>query len=123
MNDVPLRPAALPGARHREMAAGRWWELTICEQMAHVGSEVGRTLNWRTRNPEIARSALERALELLDLTLADPRYRHSVERLREVARAREVLLDFLVGENEYGSTGPDLQRYFDTFAAAVARGR
>lgn len=51
------------------------------------------------------------------------RHRQSVARLREIARAREVLLDFLAGPNEYGSTGPDLQRYFDAFAIAAARAR
>ncbi|MBM3318683.1 MAG: hypothetical protein FJY75_12605 [Candidatus Eisenbacteria bacterium] len=109
--------------RHRGLAAGRWWELTVCEQMGHVGSEVGRALDWWERNPKIAQGALERALELLDLTLDDPRHRRSVARLREIARAREVLLDFLVGENEYGSTGPGLRRYFDVFARAAARGK
>ena len=34
---------------------------------------------------------------------------------------REVLLDYLVGANEYGSTEHDLQRYFDVFAAVATR--
>jgi len=109
--------------QHESLAAGRWWELTLCEQMGHIGSEVGRALKWKDRNPAIAQGALERAIELLDLTLDDPRHRRSVARLREIARAREVLLDFLVGENTYHSDGPSLQRYFDAFALAAARGR
>lgn len=90
-----------------------------------MGSEVGRALRWRSRNPEIAKGALERALELLDLTLDDPRHRKSVARLREIARVREVLVDFLAGPNRYGSSEASLQRYFDTYArgAAIARGR
>lgn len=64
---------------------------------------------------------MARALELLDLTLEDPRHRASVARLREICRAREVLLDFLVGENRYGSTEVSLQRYFDAFAVAARR--
>lgn len=66
---------------------------------------------------------MERAIELLDLTLDDPRHRRSITRLREIARTREVLLDFLVGPNEYGSDGPGLQRYFDAYAMAAARGK
>ena len=62
-----------------------------------------------------------RALELLDLTLADPRTRQSRGRLREIARAREVVVDFLAGSNEYGSTGPSLQKYFDVYAMAARR--
>jgi hypothetical protein len=64
---------------------------------------------------------MARALELIDLTLDDPRHRSSVARLREICRAREVLLDFLVGPNQYGSTAVTLQRYFDAFAVAARR--
>jgi len=109
--------------RHRDAAAGRWREMTIAEQLGNVGSEVGRALRWKDRNPQIAQGALARALDLIDLTLADPRYRQSVHRLREIARTREVLVDFLTGSNEYRSTGPALQRYFDAFAYAAARAR
>jgi len=107
--------------KHREMAAGRWWELPIAEQLGHVGSEVSRALRWRSRDPRIAQGALERALELLDLTLDDPRHRQSVARLREIARAREVLIDFLAGPNRYHSTGSSLLRYFDAYAIAARR--
>jgi hypothetical protein len=108
---------------HQGLAAGRWWELTLCEQLGHVGSEVGRALSWKARDAAIAQGALERALELIDLTLADPRHRGRAARLREIARAREVFLDFFVGENEYGSTDLSLQSYFDAFAVAAARSR
>jgi len=103
---------------HRELAAGRWWQLTLAEQLGHVGSEVSRVLRWRSRNASIAQGAMHRALELLDLTLADPRHRRSVARLREIARAREVLVDFLDGPNQHRSTPASLQRYFDVYALA-----
>lgn len=79
---------------HKDLAEGRWWELSLYEQLENVGSEVSRALRWKTRNPGIAQGAIERVLELLDLTLADPRHRRSVARLREIARTREVLVDF-----------------------------
>jgi hypothetical protein len=44
-----------------------------------------------------------------------------VARLREIARAREVVVDFFAGSNEYGSTGSSLQKYFDHFALAARR--
>jgi len=84
---------------------------------------VSRALKWQRRNQQLSDGALGRALELLDLTLADPRYRESVARLREIARAREVVVDFLAGSNEYGSTGASLQRYFDIYAIAARRAR
>jgi len=107
--------------RHREIAAGRWWSLTLAEQLGNVGSEVSRALKWRSRNPQIAQGAMARALELIDLTLDDPRHRSSVARLREICRAREVLVDFLAGSNQYGSTEVTLQKYFDAFAVAASR--
>ena len=67
-------------------------------------------------------TALERALELLDLTLADPRHLRSTGRLREIARAREVLCDFLAGSNVYGSTETGIRRYFDAYAIAASLG-
>jgi len=106
--------------RHGPEIVDRWFALSLAEQLGNVGSEVGRVLKWRSKNPQIASGALERALELIDLTLDDPRHRTSVARLREICRAREVLLDFLVGANEYGSSERTLQRYFDAFAAAAA---
>lgn len=95
--------------------------MTLAEQLGNVGSEVSRALNWRSSNPRIARGAMERALELIDLTLDDPNHRSSVARLREICRAREVLLDFLVGSNQYGSTEATLRRYFDAFAIAASK--
>jgi hypothetical protein len=93
--------------------------LSLAEQLGHVGSEISRATRWADRNPDLARGAVWRALELLDLTLDDPRLRASRPRLREVARAREVVVDFFAGSNQYGSTAASLQRYFDAFAIAA----
>lgn len=93
--------------------------MSLYEQLGNVGSEVGRALRWKTRNPQISQRAFERALELMDFTLDDPRHRCSPACLRELARAREVMVDFLAGSNEYQSTADSLQRYFDAFAVAA----
>jgi hypothetical protein len=61
---------------------------------------------------------VNRCLELFDLTLADDRWRH---RRREITRAREVVCDFLVGDNFYGSTAESLDGYFLAFAVAARR--
>lgn len=111
----------MTSAQHRELAAGRWFELTLPEQLGNIGSEVSRATRWTVRNPEVALGALYRALELFDLTLADPRHRRSPTRLREIARAREVVTDFFAGPNQYGSTAASLQRYFDAYAVAARR--
>jgi hypothetical protein len=105
--------------QHRELAAGRWWQLSLAEQLGNIGSEISRAVRWSGRNADLARGALERALELIDLTLDDPRHRASPARLRELARTREVVVDFFDGPNEYGSTAASLQKYFDAYALAV----
>jgi len=105
--------------QHRDLAAGRWWELTLAEQLGNIGSEISRANRWSDRNPLLSRGALERALELFDLTLDDPRHRQSPARLREIARAREVVVDFFDGSNEYRSTAAGLQKYFDAYALAA----
>ena len=76
-------------------------------------------LRARGRDERLDGGAFERALELLDLTLADRRWR---DRLREIARARELLCDAAAGGAEYGTTLEDLDRYFLAFALAARAG-
>jgi hypothetical protein len=108
------------GPHHPELAAGRWQRLSLAEQLANVGAEVGRMRRRRGGQEAPASPAFERALELLDLTLADPRWRG---RRRELARAREMLCDAAFGGREYGATLDDVDRYFLAFAVAARRGR
>ncbi len=108
--------------QHPEMAAGRWLSLSLVEQLANVGSEVERALGWAAKgNAEYSRLAFERGLELLDITIADARHRG---RLKELTRLREALADYFAGENRYGSTPGNWQRYFGAYglAAALRRG-
>ena len=103
---------------HRELAAGRWRDFALVEQMANVGSEVERALAWASRgNQEFSGRALERGLELLGLTIADPKHRH---RLKELTRVRETLLDYFLGDNHYASTADGWHRYFHAFGMAAA---
>ncbi|HSW39728.1 MAG TPA: hypothetical protein VLL97_09580 [Acidobacteriota bacterium] len=105
--------------QHRELAAGRWRQLSFVEQMANVGSEIERVISWKTRGrPDIGSRAFDRELELLDLTIADVANRR---RLKELVRVREALADFFVFDNEYNSTQESWQRYFRFFLNA-ARG-
>jgi hypothetical protein len=105
-----------PAYRHQELAAGGWSRLSLAEQLGNVGAEVGRMRRWRGKDERLAAGAFDRALELLDLTLGDPRWRG---RLREIARARELLCDAALGGRDYGATLEDLDRYFLEFALAA----
>lgn len=103
---------------HPGLAGGRWATLPLAEQLGNIGSEIGRAINAANRNDaERFEGAFSRALELFDLTLADPRWHGP--RLREICRAREVACDFLVGPNSFGSTAVSLDGYFLQFAMAA----
>ena len=101
------------------MAAGRWGELTLSEQLSHIGGEVSRALNWRAKHNEAyCLSAAERALELTDLTLAHAR---GFSKLKELARMRECLVDYFFGINEYGQSDQAWRRYFRPFDFAARK--
>ena len=105
--------------QHKELASGRWQQLTLVEQIANIGSEVHRMISWREKNAQYSKAAFERALELLDLTLADPKNRY---RLKEICRVREALVDFAL-DNEYSTTAEFWEKYFLAFNYAARRGR
>ena len=105
--------------QHKELAAGRWRELPLVEQMANIGGEVERALSWREKgNEDYSRRAFERALELVDITLAHP---HRPSHLREIARLREALVDYFHGANEFKSTESSWRKYFYHFTYAARR--
>jgi hypothetical protein len=99
--------------QHKKLAAGRWQRLSFVAQMANIGAEVGRTINWRKKgNNEYSQLAFFRALELLDLSIADKR---NVNRLKELVRLREVLADYFFFDNIYQSSDEKWQNYFNSF--------
>lgn len=103
-------------AIHQSLADGRWQQFTLAEQLGNVGSEVHRAMNQRGKDERLFQGAVDRALELLDLTIEDPRWK---KRLREILRAREALCDAVLGSREYGNSLEDLDRYFFDFALAA----
>ena len=99
--------------QHKSLALGRWNQMPFMEQMANIGSEVERALNWRAKsNDTYCLQAAERALELMDLSLGATR---NFPRLKELARVRESLVDYFFGTNEYSSTDVLLRNYFSSF--------
>ncbi|MDP3142768.1 MAG: hypothetical protein Q8N14_02315 [Candidatus Omnitrophota bacterium] len=105
--------------QHKDLAAGRWSQLSFLEQMANIGSEVERALNWRIkRNSDYAQKAFERALELIDLTLDhEKNYAH----LKEITRMREAIVDYFSGVNQFMSSEDSWRKYFLPFTYAFRR--
>ena len=109
--------------QHAQLAAGRWAAMSLCEQMANVGSEVERAIARRNKGDRSnSEAAFYRALELLDLTI---RFSRGFCRRRELARTRELLTDHFAFDNEYDTSDhywQELFRHF-TWAAAMQRRR
>ncbi len=106
--------------QHRGLASGRWKQLSFFEQMANIGSEVERALNWQAKhNLEYCRQASGRALELIDLSLDNLT---SYSRIKEVARLRELIVDYFYDVNQFMSTEASWRRYFLAFAYAARKG-
>ena len=74
---------------HKGLGDGRWFTFSIYEQLGNVGSEFERAARAFERGDyERFEKAFERMLELLDLTVEDPKWR-THHRLRELLRLRE----------------------------------
>ena len=103
--------------------SGTWFKRSLIFQMANIGIEVERIMDGRRKGDlENSKCALWRALDLIWLTVEDPKNR---KRLKEIVRMREVLLDYFMGDNVYKSTDKLWHDYFYAFcyAAALERGR
>jgi len=106
---------------HKELAKERWGKMSLAEQMGNIGSEVDRAVGWmKKNNKEYADNAFIRALELLDLTVADARWSRG---RKELARVREIIKDVFWGDNEYNIPMEWFQKYFFQFALSARRGR
>mgnify|MGYP000014656009 CR=1 FL=1 len=105
--------------QHKELAQGRWQQMSFCEQMANIGSEVSRALNWRKKGrDDFSKRAVVRALELLDLTV-EPIKRYP--KLKELLRVRECLVDYFYYDNQYSSSEVLWRKYFDAFNYAARK--
>src|SRR3989338_2910309 len=102
---------------HQNLSEGRWFEMSLAEQLGNVGSEVERAIRWRKKgDSEQSQKAFDRMLELLDLTLNDRRWRGA--RLRELARLREELCRILTDDDEDTSGIQNYFLYFGILARA-----
>lgn len=90
----------------------RWFKLSLIEQMANIGSEVYRAIKWQKKNSSDSKRAFYRALELFELTLADPKNRL---RLKEVCRAKELFSDWYLGDSPFSLFANDWEKYFFQF--------
>lgn len=105
---------------HKGLATGRWQTMTLMEQLANISSELHRALAFQRRPDDRFENARDRTIELLDLSVTDPRWRG---RGSELARFREVCKDVLFGAHEYHMTGEQLEAYLLWFALRYQRSK
>ena len=97
----------------------RWSKFSLFEQMGHIGSEVSRARVWQERKDTASRNrCIERAFELVDLTIADNRWQR---RLKEICRFREVLADQYAASQVYQVSLNELEHYCMDFALALRK--
>ncbi|MDD2731812.1 MAG: hypothetical protein PHI53_01300 [Candidatus Pacebacteria bacterium] len=106
------------GYLHKDLACGKWNKLSLAEQFANIGAEVGRAAKWQNKDPKIFEGAVLRALELFDLTLEDKRWKG---RLYEIARLRELFLCAVENDKQYNTSLKDLERYFMPFMLCIRK--
>ena len=103
---------------HADSAKGRWHTLSLAEQLGNIGSEISRALRSQGSNQQRFENAVDRALDLFDLTIEDPRWRN---RLKEITRAREVFCATVFGDDEFKTSLDDLNHYLYSFALAARK--
>ena len=92
----------------------------MVEQLANIGSEVDRAIRAHEAGRADRRdAAVNRGLELFDLTAADDRWRGAAR--REVLRAREEFCALFWRDSAMPGAARSLSRYFLHFAVAARR--
>ena len=100
----------------------KWSSMPFVEQMANIGSEVGRTSKWVQKNKQnMAESAFLRALDLIDLTIMYGRLNSPLRSsmLKELCRVRESFCGAY--ESSDTTTLEWLDKYFSVYALAQRR--
>ncbi|MCB9790493.1 hypothetical protein H6764_00525 [Candidatus Nomurabacteria bacterium] len=107
--------------QHSSQLKTVWNKKPFLEQMANIGSEVHRAINWKERgNLEYAQAAFVRSLELFDISKDSPLTRGQ---FKELCRTRELWVDFFAYENLYSSNSLFFKKYFDLLTIAFRNKR
>lgn len=102
---------------HHKELKNTWSSYSIFKQMANIGADVGRAMSWKKKgNIKLSQNAFFRALELIDFCVDDKR---NSGRLGELLRMREMLVDYVMGDNLYKSSDLLWDSYFLHYAVAT----
>jgi len=102
---------------HKGLARERWFRFSFDEQMANVGAEVGRTINWRGKDIQQSSRNFETGLELLDLTIDDEKNKG---KFKELCDLRKKLVNYFCFDDANNSSDEKWNNYFYGFNYATA---
>ena len=107
---------------HKDLSPERWFQFTLFEQLANVGTDISRAIDWRKKGDyDYSQRSFERALELLDLTIRDPKNKKGAR--KELVITREALIDYFLYDNVYQTSDTIWHEYFLDFNFAAANAR
>lgn len=79
---------------HKQLDSAKWFSFPIQQQILLIASELRRADHWIVKKDvQNTNLCYERAFELVDLTVADPKWKGG---LRELLRFREALAELYV---------------------------
>ncbi len=103
------------------ISAERWQRFSLAEQLGNIGAELSRAAHLKqSGHNERLFGSLDRAHELVTLTIADPRWS---KRLPELLRFRELMSDWYIGGSNYGVSFESLVAYCMPFALLARKDR
>ena len=85
-------------AIHSNLTQGKWNDLPRSRQILNITSELQRAYKRLDISSKEVRLSIERAFELIDLTIEDTE-KWFAGRLKELLRFREVLAEYYLSEN------------------------
>lgn len=85
----------------------RWQSFSLREQLLMIGSEIIRAKTWQNKDREKFISALERALNLIDLSLENYRFEKNPYLFLWL---RQELAKFYIGQSYY-----DIEKLYQAF--------
>lgn len=108
-----------------KLDAERWASISLMEQMANIGSEVGRTCKWMKKDKtDMAEKAFSRSLDIIDLTIKYGRLNQPGrgEYLKELCRLRECFCEAYINHDIHTLEllDKDLGHYATAFRRNIA---
>jgi hypothetical protein len=103
---------------HQNLSPEKWSAQSVGRQVLNIASELNRAGNWiKKGDGSNVNLCYERAFELVDLTVADPKWKG---RTRELLRFRETLAELYVNARKDGELNSLL---FQTLVAMRSESR